>query len=55
MLADDERFAALIQGHAGLLRQQFEASGLTLGNFSMQQSGKVDFSASRAGGLDIRV
>jgi len=55
MLADDERFAALIQDHANLLRQQFETAGLKLGNFTLQRSGKVDFTASRSGGLDIRV
>jgi hypothetical protein len=55
VLADNERFAALVQGHADLLRQQFETVGLKLGNFTIQRSGKVDFSASRAGGLDINV
>ncbi len=55
MHADDEQFASQMQGHVELLREQFETAGLKLGNFTVQRSGKVDFTPSRAGGLDLRV
>lgn len=55
VLAESERFTLLLRGGAELLRKQFETAGLNLGNLTIQQKGVVDFSSSRAGGLNIRV